>query len=547
MITILSFLLFYFFLYFVGKGLFFAIKSKINTFFDIPIFYFYPIIALFYIGNLTLILNFFLKINYLTTLMLVLPPLVLSIKNHTRFKIHNFSFKNILSFLVTPVLLGVSSFDINFSYDAGLYHLNHQNWIRSSKIIFGLVNNHRRFGYSSIMEYINANFWINDNFLILHFVNLIFIVFIFQIMYHFLFTTYYKFSLIFLFYGLLDNFGFGGGKNGFIEIDSIAKQDAPFAALFLLSSILLYLYINKVFTNIDNQDVFLLFIIVLFSVQMRPLGAINLIAFLLITVYKFRFNKTLLFIFKKGFMVTILGIFFMIKNIITSNCLLYPVDFLCRNSMPWGGISDYAGAKRERGDLAEFHVSLSSENFTTWFTDWSTKETNLQVFQNMVLTFVITLLILIMVTTLNKEKFTSKNKSWYLFYCIVILLLWLLTAPGIRLGTGVFLTCFMLLGVIREPKLLGILFEKNFVALSIFYIIVVATVPRIGSYSAIDSFLVDDGLRAINPPVVEYIANEEGYGVITQVRDQCWINLECVHNKTVIKGKFFSYINFKDE
>ena len=237
------------------------------------------------------------------------------------------------------------------------------------------------------MEYINANFWINDNFLILHFVNLIFIVFIFQIMYHFLFTKYYKFSLIFLFYGLLDNFGFGGGKNGFIEIDSIAKQDAPFAALFLLSSILLYLYINKVFTNIDNQDVFLLFIIVLFSVQMRPLGAINLIAFLLITVYKFRFNKTLLFIFKKGFMVTILGIFFMIKNIITSNCLLYPVDFLCRNSMPWGGISDYAGAKRERGDLAEFHVSLSSENFTTWFTDWSTKETNLQVFQNIVLPF----------------------------------------------------------------------------------------------------------------------------------------------------------------
>ena len=113
MITILSFLLFYFFLYFVGKGLFFAIKSKINTFFDIPIFYFYPIIALFYIGNLTLILNFFLKINYLTTLILVLPPLALSIKNHTRFKISNFSFRNILSFLITPVLLGVSSFDIN--------------------------------------------------------------------------------------------------------------------------------------------------------------------------------------------------------------------------------------------------------------------------------------------------------------------------------------------------------------------------------------------------------------------------------------------------
>jgi hypothetical protein len=547
MITILFFLLFYFFLYFVGKGLFLAIKSKINTFFEIPIFYFYPIFALFYIGNFTIILNFFFKISYLTALILVLPPLLISIKNHTGFTIHNFSFRNILSFLITPVLLGVSSFDINFSYDAALYHLNHQNWIRNSKIIFGLVNNHGRFGYSSIMEYINANFWINDNFLILHFVNLIFIVFIFQIMYHFLFTKYYKFSLIFLFYGLLDNFGFGGGKNGFIEIDSIAKQDAPFAVLFLLSSILLYLYINKVFTNTDNQDIVLLFIIVLFSVQMRPLGAINLIGFLAITFYKFRFKKSLLFIFKKGFMVTILGIFFMIKNIIISNCLIYPIDFLCSNSMPWGSISDFADAKREREDLANFHVSLTSENFTTWFANWSTKETNLQVFQNIVLTFVIILLTLIVVTIFNKEKFSPKNKSWYLFYCIVTLLLWLLTAPGIRLGVGVFLTCFMLLGAVREPKLPGVLFERNFIALSIFYIIVVAMVPRISSYSAAERFLFDDSLRTISPLIVDYIDNEEGYGVIPQVGDQCWINLECVRNKKVIKDKFYSYINFKDE
>lgn len=202
---------------------------------------------------------------------------------------------------------------------------------------------------------------------------------------------------------------------------------------------------------------------------------------------------------------------------------------------------------KEREDLAKFHVSLTSENFTTWFANWSTKETNLQVFQNIVLTFVIILLTLIVVTIFNKEKFSPNNKSWYLFYCIVTLLLWLLTAPGIRLGVGVFLTCFMLLGAVREPKLPGVLFERNFIALSIFYIIVVAMVPRISSYSAAERFLFDDSLRTISPLIVDYIDNEEGYGVIPQVGDQCWINLECVRNKKVIKDKFYSYINFKDE
>jgi hypothetical protein len=544
--TILFFLLIYLIIYFVGKGIFLASRSKINTFFEIPIFYFYPIIALFYIGNFTIILNFFFRISNLITLIVLIPPLIINIFNYKNFKVPNISLRNILSFLVTPILIGVSSFDINFSYDAGLYHLNHQNWIRNSKIIIGLVNNHLRFGYSSIIEYINANFWINDNFIILHFINLIFIVFIFQIMYYLLFTKYYTFSIIFFIYGLLDNVGFGGGKNGFIEIESIAKQDMPFAIIFFISSIFLYMYINKTYTDINNQDIILLFMFTLFSVQIRLLGAINLIVFFLITVYKFKPYKTFIFIFSKSAIFTILGLFFILKNTITSNCLLYPINFLCSDKTSSSGVLRYADAKKATRDLADFHVAISSKNFRIWFSQWSNKEVNLQVFKNMIITFAVILFVVVLLKIINKEMISSKNKFCYASYCIVSLLLWLLTAPGIRLGVGVLLTCIMFLGAVKEPKLPRMHLEKYAVTLSIFYIVVVALVPRISSYSVIESSFINDSIRKITPPTVMYVDNDLGYGVLPEEGDQCWINIECVHNEKVVIGETFSFISFKD-
>ena len=546
MTTILFFLLFYFIIYSVGKGVFLASRSKVNTFFEIPIIYFYPIIALFYIGNFTIILNFFFKISNLITLIVITLPLIISIFNYKKFKMPNISLRNILSFLVTPILIGLSSFDINFSYDAGLYHLNHQNWIRNSKIIIGLVNNHLRFGYSSIIEYINANFWINDNFIILHFVNLIFIVFIFQVMYYLLFTKYYTFSIIFFIYGLLDNIGFGGGKNGFIEIESIGKQDMPFAIIFLISSIFLYMYINKTYTNTNNQDIILLFMFALFSVQIRLLGAINLIVFFLITIYKFKPYKTFIFIFTRSAAFTILGLFFIIKNTITSNCLLYPVNFLCSDKTASSGGLGYADAKKATRDLGDFHVAISSKNFKIWFSQWSNKEVNLQVFKNIIITFTVILFIVVLLKIINKEMISSKNKFWYASYCIVSLLLWLLTAPGIRLGVGVLLTCIMFFGAIKEPKPPGMHHNKYLVTLSIFYIVVVALVPRISSYSVIESSLINNSIRKITPPIVMYVDNDLGYGVLPKNGDQCWINIECVHNEKVEKGESFSFINFKD-
>jgi hypothetical protein len=45
-------------------------------------------------------------------------------------------------------------------YDGGLYHLPHQYWIVTEKLVFGLANLHNRFGFNSLNEYLLALGWL---------------------------------------------------------------------------------------------------------------------------------------------------------------------------------------------------------------------------------------------------------------------------------------------------------------------------------------------------------------------------------------------------
>ena len=241
MFYFLYLILFYIFLFLVGRGLLIALE-KISTnkkfddsenVFNIKLFTFYPIIALFYIGNLSFLINFFTNINSELFIfhLFIFVLLNLNKKLHIEFNVHNLALFFSLFFV-----LGLSSYSTGFGYDAGLYHLNFQKILRSEKIIFGLTNFHSRFGFSSIYDYIGAIFWLKKNFIALHYLNLTFIVFFYQSMYQAFFNTKnisFKIGVqsIFLL-GVLDNFGFNGGKNGYIEIEGITKYDTPFGILF---------------------------------------------------------------------------------------------------------------------------------------------------------------------------------------------------------------------------------------------------------------------------------------------------------------------------
>ena len=135
---------------------------------DIQIFY--PLIGMFLMGNYLNLLNIFqpLKSN-LSYLFL----LILFVNFYEKVNVNKFRTFSYVSLLYLVLL--VSSYDINFHYDAGLYHLNNQLWLLESNAIKGFSNIYAAFGVSSIHEYISAFLWIDTTFISLHFINLIFI------------------------------------------------------------------------------------------------------------------------------------------------------------------------------------------------------------------------------------------------------------------------------------------------------------------------------------------------------------------------------------
>ena len=94
---------------------------------------FYPLISLFFLGNLNLILNFFTPLKnvamYVVTIFLFFSiyGFIISFKN--RLLKGNF-----ITLFVIPFLISFSSYGIKFHYDSGAYHLNYQNWIYENKI-----------------------------------------------------------------------------------------------------------------------------------------------------------------------------------------------------------------------------------------------------------------------------------------------------------------------------------------------------------------------------------------------------------------------------
>jgi len=540
MITIVAFLFFYLSIYFLGRGIFNIFNCKLKNIYDIPINILYPIFGFFYLGNLTLLINFFFPINSFVSYFLLALPLILNLRDVQQMKL-SISIKNLSAFLFTPLILGISSANINLAYDAGLYHLNHQKWLQTEKIVFGLSNNHNRFGYSSIIEYINVNFWLENNYILLHFVNLTFIVVFFQIIYFLLFTKYFKFSVSILIFGLLDNFGFNGGKNGFIEVESIAKQDTPFAIIFIISSFLIY----RLFTDSEKrikEVLNVIFIFCLFSIELRLLGFINIFYLLFVLFNKYKISETLKVIFKDNLVTIFLGIAFILKNLITSSCIFYPVKIMCFDFLPWL-TSNYSSAGAENDALANFHIALTRNNYMNWFSEWSAKEVNFIVFKNAMMTFAIIILFNVCYKLIKKECFDKRSITLFIYY-IISLFIWIITSPGIRFGVGIFLTFVLFVSSLYKSKTSKFL-NKNILVSSMIYFIVLSLVPQTNNYFALIDNLYDTRIRSIEVPDVTYKKNTGGYGVLPERGDQCWVNLECVRNKSVSKEKYFSYVIFK--
>ena len=528
MLNSILYILFFLFCFYSGRGLliFFELVSKktvVNRLiFKIPIWIFYPIIFLFFVGNIINIVNFFQKGINLFTISLIVLPIIFNFFRKDHLKI------NVL--LVTAntfclFLLGLSTNKITFHQDAASYHLNNQAFIRSEKVILGFSNLHVRYGFSSMSEYVNSFFWVQDNFIFVHFVNLIFVsVFYIFLIWVSLSSKDMKLKLLSItvaLYGVLDNFGIEGGKNGYFDIDSIGKQDTAFGILFFFCNLFIILQLNKS-KKYSNIDMLILLLLITFTIQYRIFGFTLLFGVLVITL---KFKKHInLWIFLPPF---IIGSIWSLKNFLISSCLVFPIEITCFNSK-WKNITMIRSQSEE---LRFFHRSynLWEESLLDWYIKWSDRYLNYYISINLLISLLIIIVFLILFFKIDKQNLS--NSFWTLAYSILMIFLWMISAPSIRFGYGIFLlTCYSLSNFFHTPrkKITKKLIDKNIILISIIFASILGT-PLFSNY---ESKTIFNNFRDLYPEKISYVESDN-WGVrvenkMNQNIEFCWINKLCI-------------------
>jgi len=548
---VIQYILFNSLIYFFGRGSVIALraisKNKFNffesKFLGLPSNFFYHILGLFFVGNTVFIINFFTGVDNLFTYSFFL---VILFSNLFKIKKIKLNLIGTINHLVTPALLSITSIGMGLHNDASLYHMAYQNWLRTEKIVIGLSNLHGRFGFSSIYDHISSIFWIDNNYILLHFLNLIFFGIFFNFLVFNLFLNKKGFlfysSLFVLGFGLLDNFGISGGRNGFIYIEGVGKQDVAFAVIFFIASTLfLDTFLRKDFSI---ESLIILTLLTLFSTQLRVMGG-SLLIFEIIFILSFLKKSSFKNLFAALSPFIVLTFLWLLKNLIISGCLFYPIESLCFTSFNWYVDGQ---ATKEATATAEFFYGLSTEeNIIAWYKHWFASDFNKTLSYNFGISYII--LFLARVVFFKATEIDFKTTGITILFLAANFYFWINNAPGIRFLMGSLLVAVNLLAIgnlaLRfNSKTFKLIY--NFKILLLLITTCIALLPRSYQYSVFANTPAE--VHYIKASEVELKKNPAGWGFLPVVGDECGINIECIPYKKKITEsnlKFFQYKLFK--
>ena len=520
----------YLYLYFVGRSSIHLINKVFvgetlpSRILFVKTQYFYPILGICLVGNLLVIINFIfpLKSPFVSILLLLLI-----IPNFFNINLDNLNFinvQNFICFVVIPGLLLISSFDTGFHYDAGYYHLNHQNWLRESNLILGMVNIFWPFGMSSIFEYISSILWFDNSFIYLHFITIIFIHFFYNFILDNLINRknliLANASFFLLVFSILDNVGIKGGRNGFIFIQGVGKQDIEVGVLFLFISLVSILYIYGEKANV--LDLVCLSLLTLFTFQIKVSGVFVLAIYVILLIFvlnrKQQTFKNILIIHTP---VLILSFFWFIKSYLTTGCLIFPLSMTCINSFDWyvlGSTEIYENITKI-SSLA-FHEYFHDPLLT--YQDWIIDFLNYEFYRSVLINFSGSFLFLLL---LKFILFKTVRPSWLFIHISLIFIVFnfiylLFYGPIPRYSIGIILTTVAFLAFFTgEVK---VKMSKTFL-----YVLVICSAALLVRLSTYTGIISNPEYELFDPrEVAIYVRTAENW-VIPDSGDQCWINLDC--------------------
>ena len=321
-------------------------------------------LGFFWYGNILIVFNFFIPIKFLALILFVVI-LIIEFKTISEFlKTNKFSIF-MMGFFIP------SMYNNNPSQDANMYHFYIQEMFRSEKINLGISNFDPLYGLGSIFDYVSSTLWISSSYSLIQLLNLIFLTSFFNLLLTEIQLNNHvlkNISIAIVFIGILDNFGLGGGRNGFFFIQEIGKFDSSYAIIFFLCALLFY----KVTLEKDFQSInfYLLIFFATFLSQIRTFGYLF---FVTILILLFLENKIILLIKNSGFVF--FNLLWALKNLLSTGCLIYPVSFTCIETLPWESTSQTyelsANAIRNNRNPNDKNAEISSLNWIDdyWFSE----------------------------------------------------------------------------------------------------------------------------------------------------------------------------------
>jgi len=302
------------------------------------------LIGIVFISFVSLILNFFTSLNqYLNTFVCSLFIIYFFAQiNFNQLKKTLFC-----SFIISLIAYITFILDSSNRPDAGLYHLPYISILNEHKIIFGSANLHWRFGNISILQYFSAifnNLVFGDNGILIPLAILYgaFVSF-------FLFNTFNKknpkylkiLSFLFLTYILTAMNRYSGFGN-----------DAPAHMFYFL---IIFYFVNEI-EHLEKTKIFnKILYFSLFAFLIKGFFAIMFLFPLTFIVY---YYKKISFLNRISFLCGFILFVWLLKNIIVSSCLIYPINFSCFDNLEWAT----KNAKQ---------ITLESE---AWAKDWPNRE-----------------------------------------------------------------------------------------------------------------------------------------------------------------------------
>ncbi len=542
-------------LLFTPYGLLLSNKNK-NTLEYFSIQLIYGSIILCFIA---LSLNFFFSLNkFLNTVILILPIIIL-IKER---KIY-FSKEFLLFLLISSIIISLLITESNvYRPDAGLYHLPYIKILNDEKIIFGLSNLHFRYAHISIIQYLSAisnNFIFQNNGIVFAqaliasavIVNFSYKIYNYNINKNYSFHFFYLIAvLIYIFYKM----------NRYSEYGN----DAPshFLFFFLISE---FLTLNK--KNIKEIcNIFILIMFIIFN-KITLLMSVFIGLFLL---KKINLNRILKL--NRFYFLTFFSIFWILKNIFVSGCILYPVKSLCFQELIWSDIKtvesvsseneawtkgwpDYTKKKLDNNEQI-ISKKLYVKNFF-WFTYWA--DGHLKKILDIIIPYIIVLIFLSYYLFIKKK--ISKRIRYEKLYVYLISLMfisclfWLIKVPVFRYGYSYLISflalSFAIICIQFTPLKKNITKSFNFLLLACFSILIIKNSLRIinnnnnynnypwPKYYAMDKKNDEHGVEEINLNIKK-IYKPKGYCMFS--------NSPCAHygleknvDLKIIKGDYIIF------